>query len=265
MNQYFAVTSAEDMCSMKYLTHRNILISYFYWDTRIRDEYMEHRTRFGELFMDSGAFSFYNSKKTVNIDDYIETLKRDKIKKYSALDVIGDPKATLENFKIMKDAGLDPIPTFHINTDGEYLKYYLEHEKHLAIGGMVGAQNIVGNLDKIWRTIIQINPDIKVHGFGVTNADIALRYPWASIDGSSFNTIVKFSRAREWHGEGFKDMDTKILLQKMKYTLEGTNLGNLRHFLLYWQMEQYNRMIDFINEKHKTKDFSYLTAQQTLF
>lgn len=265
MKQYFAVSTNEDMRAMPYLSHKNILISFFYWKGKFKETFQAMRPQLGDFFMDSGAFSFMNSGKTVNITEYIQCIKEDHIQKYSALDVIGDPKGTKDNFLIMKKQGLDPIPTFHINTDESYLYYYLEHSRHLAIGGMVSGDRIVPNLDRIWNIIMQRNPDIQVHGFGVTNVDIGIRYPWHSIDGSSFNQVVKFSRALEWGGKAFNIIDTKVFLEKMGYTIEGTSLGNVRHLLLFWQMEQYNRMIDYINEVHRTKDFSYLTSQQTLF
>ena len=264
MKQYFAISTSADLTPVPYLSKRNILVSYFYWKKSFRERILEEHS-IEELFMDSGAFSFYNSKNEVNIHEYIKCLKEDNIKKYSALDVIGDPVATKENYLLMKREGLIPIPTFHINTDIEYLYWYCENCRTLAIGGMVGGDRIPQNLDKIWSVILKRNPDIKVHGFGVTNYDIAVRYPWHSIDGSSYNQIVKFSRALEWVRKGFNIIDTKEFLQKMGYEQDEKSLGKIRNFLLYWQMEQYNRMIEDINIEHLKKDFNHLIAQQTLF
>ena len=47
--------------------------------------------------------------------------------------------------------------------------------------------------------------------------------------------------------------------------MEKRTVSGLRDFLLFWQMEQYNQMIDYVNEKHKDKDFSHLTSQYQLF
>lgn len=264
MEQYFAISTREDLRCCEYLSHKNILVSYFYWKGSLREEYIGRKHLYGDFFMDSGAFSFYNSGKEVYIDEYIKCIYDDKINKYASLDAIGNGQATQENYIIMKNAGLNPIPTFHINTDEKWLRYYIEHSDTLAIGGMVGGDRITANLDRVWKIIMQEKPTMQVHGFGVTNVEIAIRYPWYSIDGSSYNQIVKFSRAAEWQIDNFNIIDTKHFLTKMNVKVE-ESYGNLRHLLLFWQMEQYNRMIDYINKEHKQRNFNYLINQLTLW
>jgi hypothetical protein len=220
--------------------------------------------------MDSGAFSFNNLDVEIDIDEYIDCIKEDKIDHYSALDVIGDPKATYENYLYMKLKGLDPVPCFHINTNIDFLDFYLEECDKLAIGGMVQAQNIHSNLKKIWSKILNKDRKIQVHGFGISNPKVAIAYPWHSIDSSSYCAITKFARASEWNHDHFDSFDTFDLLDKwkictLKQEEKGKTVGGLECFLLYWQMEQYNQMVDYVNDQQKNRSFSYLTAQMSMF
>ena len=76
------------------------------------------------LFLDSGAFSAYTLGIEINIYEYIEFIKQHKniIDMYANLDVIAtgntlnDKKyaaeKTLQNQKIMEEAGLSPLPVF---------------------------------------------------------------------------------------------------------------------------------------------------------
>ena len=215
-----------------------------------------------------------NLKVKIDLDEYIDTIKKDKIKNYSSLDVIGDPEKTLKNYLYMKSKDLEPVPCFHINTDIDYLDYYLKESDRLAIGGIVQAKNIEVNLKKIWSKILNKNNKTKVHGFGISNPEIAVNYPWYSIDSSSFNCVTKFSRASEWNSQinNFDILNSFDLLQTMsvdnkdKQIQERKTLGGVIHnFLFFWQMEQYNQMIDWVNKKQKHQSWEHLTAQISMF
>ena len=82
-----------------------------------------------ELFVDSGAYSAHKRGVSIDIQEYIAYLQdnKDYIDVYANLDVIGDPEATLENQKIMEEAGLSPLPCFHMGEDWKYLHLYVEH------------------------------------------------------------------------------------------------------------------------------------------
>lgn len=274
---YFATCSAHDLTPIGNLRYKNVLSSFFYYRKgKYREFYLKNRHLYDNFFMDSGAFSFHSLKVEIDIDEYIDTIKKDEIKNYSALDVIGDPESTLKNYNYMLSKDLNPTPCFHINTDINYLDYYLDTTDKLAIGGMVKARNIHPNLKKIWSKILLKDKKIKVHGFGVSSPDIASSYPWHSIDSSSFAAITKFARASAWrnHLENFEIIDSFDLLKtyqchplsKDKQVEERKTLGGVVYtFLLYWQMEQYNQMIDWVNDNHKNKLWDHLTAQISMF
>ena len=144
-----------------------------------------------DLFLDSGAFSAWTQGIEINIQDYINFIKehKDYINVYANLDVIGDPEATWKNQLIMEEAGLDPLPVFHKNEPVKYLLKYLENYDYIALGGMVGAPDLLPWLDTMFSNYLT-NPDgmpkVKVHGFGLTSLRLLLRYPWWSVDSTSW-------------------------------------------------------------------------------
>ena len=146
-----------------------------------------------DLFLDSGAFSAWTQKTEINIQEYIEFIFRNKkyISVYANLDSIGDPEQTWKNQKTMEAAGLTPLPCFHLNEDYEWLQRYCEKYEYIAIGGMVGSVSnaLQPFLDTCFGDYIcdaKGIPKVKVHGFGLTSLKLMMRYPWYSVDSTSW-------------------------------------------------------------------------------
>jgi hypothetical protein len=151
------------------------------------------RARDIKVFLDSGAFSAFSQGAEIKIDDYITFIKEHKpyLEVYANLDVIGDPEGTLKNQKIMEKAGLDPLPCFHYGEDPKYLQYYIEHYDYVALGGMVpiSTPDLILWLDEIFSKYIcdeKGMPRVKIHGFGLTSHRLLVRYPWWSVDSTSW-------------------------------------------------------------------------------
>ena len=152
-----------------------------------------------ELFLDSGAFSAFTKGVEIDLDAYCAFIREhlDILTVYANLDVIGDPEATLRNQKAMEAKGLKPLPCFHYGEPLRYLHHYLKHHPYIALGGM--AANSQGTalrnevrqswLDSIFGEHIcgaDGLPKVKVHGFGLTSLPLMLRYPWYSVDSTSW-------------------------------------------------------------------------------
>jgi len=146
-----------------------------------------------KVFLDSGAFSAHTMGVSIDLPEYCEYIKRnaDIIEVASVLDGIGDPLKTYQNQKAMERLGANALPCFHYGEDERYLDYYIENYKHMTLGGMVmvSTDQLKLWLDRIWERHL-CNPDgtakIKVHGFGLTTLSLMVRYPWYSVDSSSW-------------------------------------------------------------------------------
>ena len=146
------------------------------------------------LFIDSGAFSAWTKKYRIDLDLYCSWLHnhKDGITTYANLDVIDSAKKTWDNQKYMESNDLNPLPVFHYGEDIKWLKKYINDYDHIGLGGMVPISNskLVPWLDEIFSKYIcdsRGRAKIKVHGFGVSGFVLIHRYPWHSIDSTSWS------------------------------------------------------------------------------
>ncbi len=155
------------------------------------------------LFLDSGAFSAWTQGVDIDIQEYIAFIKKheDIIEVYANLDVISkgassaDKKLaaeqTLENQKNMEKAGLSPLPVFHVGEPFQYLEHYIQKYDYVALGGMVGRpkKTLIPWLDTCFGDFICDKhglPKVKPHGFGLTSLPLMLKFPWWSVDSTSW-------------------------------------------------------------------------------
>jgi hypothetical protein len=146
-----------------------------------------------KVFLDSGAFSAFSLGVEIDLAAYCDYCLRnqDIIEVVSVLDGIGDPLKTWQNQQAMEARGVRPLPCFHYGEDEEYLKWYLANYDHITLGGMVpiSKPQLIHWLDRMWTQYLT-KPDgtarVKVHGFGLTQVPLIERYPWYSVDSSSW-------------------------------------------------------------------------------
>lgn len=157
------------------------------------------------VFVDSGAFSAHTLGVELSVPAYVDYLQRnqdlirveDGVHMASVMDGIGDAHLTYENQQLMERLGFQPLPCFHVAEDEWYLTYYVSNYEYITIGGMVGVSTkaLVTWLDRIWDRYLvdgSGNPRVKVHGFGITNNTLMDRYPWYSVDSSSWIQAAAF-------------------------------------------------------------------------
>jgi hypothetical protein len=176
-----------------FILRETLLWSYFY--IKQENEIMkvrENELKKIDLFLDSGAFSAKTQGVEIDVQEYINFIKQNinDITVYANLDVIGDPEGTWSNQIEMERAGLSPIPVYHYGEDVKWLNRYLRKGyDYIALGGMVKTPNLVEWLDSMWQKYLT-KPDglpiCKVHGFGMTSLSLMLRYPWYSVDSTSW-------------------------------------------------------------------------------
>jgi hypothetical protein len=145
------------------------------------------------VFLDSGAFSAFTQNVTIDIEGYCDYIKKngDIILVASVLDGIGDPLKTYQNQRIMERNGVNPLPCFHYGEDERYLQHYIDNYDYITLGGMVpiNKKQLQLWLDRIWDRYLTDKdglPIRKVHGFGLTRVGLMQRYPWYSVDSSSW-------------------------------------------------------------------------------
>lgn len=156
------------------------------------------------MFLDSGAFSAFTKGVEIDLPAYCDFIKAntdiienvDGALLASVLDGIGDPQKTYENQQRMERLGVRPLPCFHYGEDPRYLDYYIANYDYITIGGMVpiAKPQLFIWLDRIWEKHLCDSagrPKVRVHGFGLTRIDMMRRYPWFSVDSSSWVQIAR--------------------------------------------------------------------------
>lgn len=181
----------------------NVLESYHYVEAqRFVDQMRANKAR---VFLDSGAFSAFTLGAHIDLPTYCDYIKRnidlwrveDGDVMCSVLDGIGDPLQTYRNQLAMEELGARPLPCFHFGEDERYLEFYIRNYKYITIGGMVGKSSATLStwLDRIWSKYLvdgSGKPRLKVHAFGITAIPIMERYPWFSVDSSSWIQSAAF-------------------------------------------------------------------------
>ena len=168
-------------------------------------------------FLDSGSFSlrskaiqfaeeqgcsqwdYYDTKDFWKyMDSYAAFVKKYKaaIDLYANVDVIPNAELTLRNQEYLESKGLKPVPVVHFGTSVNGVRKYMDKGyKLIALGSLVGqAKNPAAHkwLDDAFRiacTTKDHTPKVKIHGFGVTSFPLLFRYPWWSVDSTTWTKI----------------------------------------------------------------------------
>lgn len=162
---------------------------------------------FGRPFMmDSGAFSAYSQKCPISVEEYAEFIIKheSKLDCYINLDAIPADQSddaikkavdeTFENQQYMEKRGLKPIPVFHSGEPWDALKHYVDNYERLALGGMVKSSDQGPYLETAWNTYLtdkEGKATRKVHGFGMTTLSRLVKYPWDTVDSTTWLTQAK--------------------------------------------------------------------------
>lgn len=158
-----------------------------------------------DLLLDSGAFSAWKRGERIDLREYIKFIQDhgSLLDSYVNLDVIpgrfgsrATPTEVEEaaaesyrNYEVMRAAGLDPIPVFHLGEGLDWLRHILDSG-----AGWIGLGGSVGKPDEAryqffagsFRVIEKVAPKVRVHGFGATSFQTMFRFPWYSVDSTSW-------------------------------------------------------------------------------
>lgn len=164
--------------------------------------------------IDSGAFSVWKSGKAdIDVRDYGEYLLRvrDSYETCVNLDVIpGAPRRppsyrkaeaavdqSWENYHYLKSLGLEPMFIFHQGEEYEALERIIK-AGHDYIGispdDSKSPEDRGKFLDVVFYCITDRNglPIVKAHGFGVTSVEFMFRYPWFSLDSTTWKATARY-------------------------------------------------------------------------
>jgi len=165
-----------------------LLISFYYFN-RWKERQAEYRYR--DWAMDSGAYSAFNSGATIDLNEYIDCCLELKeadptLVEVFALDVIGDPDASLKNAQKMCEQGVAAIPCYHEGEPESFLHDMAAEHPKVAIGGVA---NMIGPRKLKWaeQCFARIWPK-RIHGFGFGAESQIMALPWDSVDATNWES-----------------------------------------------------------------------------
>lgn len=151
-----------------------------------------------DLFLDSGAFTAFTKGVEIPVEQYARYVKWSARAwtACSSLDAIGKGEAAAQKsydyFRRLRDLGANVQPVFHVREPDHWLQRYIDEDwDYIFIGGMVPETTrwLMMRLDGLWDSILTNEdgtPKVKLHGFGLTDMKLMFRYPWYSVDSSSW-------------------------------------------------------------------------------
>ena len=186
----------------------NILVAYPYFDKKVLTvlkAFERENPGIIRLMIDSGAFTAYTTGKVIPLEEYLSFIDSVKesgipIYKYYMLDVIGDPEATMENYKEMLKRGYDPMPVITFNETPESINEYYKTTDYISLGGLQFKSfkeqvRLIANFTKVIK-------DRKYHILGLTGGRIVKTFRPYSCDSSSFSMAARYGNLSFYKGMG---------------------------------------------------------------
>jgi len=154
-------------------------------------------------------FSF-NDKEDVRtyLRNYADFIKKygKQLLAYVNLDIIYNAEESWKNQEFLESQGLRPIPVYHFGEDIKHWKRMVDNYDYIGIGGVAGGvtlQQFVNFADPAFEYLWAKKPDCKVHGFAVTSHQLMTRYPFWSVDSTTWlkHAIFGHVMAPRWSEE----------------------------------------------------------------
>jgi len=183
----------------------------YYWMIKNNNEKMPKiRNKKVELMLDSGAFSAWNQGVSISLKDYIDfclenievidfIVNLDVIPgkgpfiKVTKKDIENSAYEGWKNYETMLDAGIPKEKLIHVFHQGESMDWLERMVDEIPYIGISPANDRTTEQKMLWLdkcmnivTDKQGFPIVKFHGFGVTSLTLMLRYPWYSVDSTSW-------------------------------------------------------------------------------
>jgi len=192
----------------------NLLVSFLELKNFLKHR---HKMNIGMWCLDSGAFSVYNRKAVIALDDYIAAAKDSDANEIFSLDVIGDADQSRKNTTAMLGAGIQAIPTFHHGTPWPELEAMAKDFDKISLGGMARRHDAI-KIKWLQQCFARIWPK-KAHGFGCASGRVIMEVPFDSVDASSWTYAPQ--AFGQWagftghqiplHSKGVKDFWVEVL------------------------------------------------------
>jgi hypothetical protein len=149
-----------------------------------------------QIIMDSGGYTLRKNNLDFDIKTYIDFLNANEVPLAFNLDT-NDFEQTKLNQKLLRASTKTKIiPIFHYSDflkNIEFLDELVAEWDYIAIGGIAGSRIGPDTRRNFFDYVFKRTKDkVKVHGLGVTSLKELVRYPFYSVDGTSWLASVRY-------------------------------------------------------------------------
>ncbi len=210
---------------------KNILISAYVYRYK---NFSNLLNSFDNLLVDSGGYTIRRLGLKVDNNAYINYLNNNKVEIAFNLDT-NNLQESLENLKLLHEKTRTKIlPVYHLS---EYLNkkekniidYYISKYDYIALGGVAGVRSRGKLLEEFLSFVfLKTRDKIKIHGLGITSKKLLIKYPFYSVDSTSWQSIIRF-------GQSSTDIHKRLLKYKTK------NLNYMKNLIMeieYWNKSE---------------------------
>lgn len=174
---------------------QNRLCSFFYIPKTDNCQF-----KFQRFLLDSGGFTARTKGQGIEIQQYVDYINNCRIPYAFNLDT-NDIAQSLEHQRILDfytDAVILPIyhhDEYYHPKYRELIDHYVEKYPWIGIGGLVRSPlQPKEKLEVLDYVFSKTGNKVRVHGLGVSDTTLLLRYPWYSTDSSSWLSAARHGR-----------------------------------------------------------------------
>lgn len=219
------------------------LSSFFY----IKDSNTIDPHKFSSFLLDSGAFSYMNSQSghEINWDNYIEEyadyINRNDIELFMELDIdslVGLKEVERLRNKLERLTGKKSIPVWHKSRGKDYWIETVKNYDYVAIGGIV-TREIPPREHKYFTWFLNEarKYNCKVHGLGYTSLKGLKKYPFYSVDSTSWASGSRFGAVYQFKGN---TLITHKKRKGMRVKNKETNINNFIEWVKFQKYAEHN-------------------------
>lgn len=219
MKLYFSINSSDQLFALRdSIEKANILYSFAYSKNLKITEVLSIANRY--LILDSGAFSVWQSGKTVVLDDYIswiaslqkqvclddvifinlDVIPGEFGRKPTATEVHSACEESLANYRKIRSLfpTLKIMPVYHEHDPIGYLKEYLSTDCYLL--GISPANDSSTTARAVWLDTVFSRVGLKkrCHGLAVLSERLLKRFPFYSVDAATWIRAAAFGQASKF-------------------------------------------------------------------
>ena len=194
---------------------------------------MNSYRKFQNILLDSGGYTARMQNVQIDVKDYANFINKNDIQLAFNLDT-NDVKETLFNQGFLEtNTSAYILPVYHFSdyTDNEHkhlLDEMIGNYSYISIGGVAGMKLGARKeifYDYVFSKISKVRNQCKVHGLGITGKNVLEKYPFYSVDSTSWLAFQKFGSSKVVKDKKMRQFLCKTIHYNKRNEIE------IRHYL----------------------------------